>query len=419
MDPYDILGIRPNAGRDEIELAYKGRRSQYHPDRYAQSDEQTQAWATSKMQEVNSAYRLLSDPDQRAQVDRRKRADDDPPAPAPPPKAERPDVASVLLKPNWAWFHERVHARPDIPGKKLAGALESYAPEVWPEDVIVLLDDTVFGGAREGLLVTNEAIYCKQKLLPPKKLLIKHIRDVKPGPDGSVWINGDEFFDAYVIEHPAVTLFASRLSHAVGLPEAVRKEAPRSERRPAGAGAEKLLTLHRRSLAALKAELGSSAVGIDGLIDRQMRYLVRHFNDMEKMVREKFPDQRASAQIQTAEIMLVLFLMLHYYGFSKLQTDRTGKEFMQFHGISDVYREAFSDQFPRVFGSDFEGDEESLRAMPMVFYHRDGEGDVELEIPREEILLQMMTQMGIQKGEARNVMRQFEDMADAWLDEVA
>lgn len=149
MDPYDILGIRPNAGRDEIELAYKGRRSQYHPDRYAQSDEQTQAWATTKMQEVNTAYRLLSDPDQRAQVDRRKRADDDPPAPTPPPKAERPDVASVLLKPNWAWFHERVHARPDIPGKKLAGAIESYAPEVWPEDVIVLLDDTVFGGARE------------------------------------------------------------------------------------------------------------------------------------------------------------------------------------------------------------------------------------------------------------------------------
>jgi len=92
---------------------------------------------------------------------------------------------------------------------------------------------------------------------------------------------------------------------------------------------------------------------------------------------------------------------------------------MKSKGISEVTKEAFSDQFPRVFGSNLEGDEESLRAMPMVFYHRDGEGDVELEIPREEILLQMMTQMGIQKGEARNVMRQFEDMADAWLDEVA
>lgn len=48
MDPYGVLGIRPSAGRDEIELAYKGRRSQYHPDRYAQSDAETQAWATGK-----------------------------------------------------------------------------------------------------------------------------------------------------------------------------------------------------------------------------------------------------------------------------------------------------------------------------------------------------------------------------------
>ena len=54
--PYDVLGIRPNAGRDEIELAYKGRRSQYHPDRYAQADAETQAWANTCMQDVNAAY---------------------------------------------------------------------------------------------------------------------------------------------------------------------------------------------------------------------------------------------------------------------------------------------------------------------------------------------------------------------------
>ena len=56
---HDVLGIRPNAGREEIELAYKGRRSQYHPDRYAQSDQETQAWATACMQEVNAAYEAL------------------------------------------------------------------------------------------------------------------------------------------------------------------------------------------------------------------------------------------------------------------------------------------------------------------------------------------------------------------------
>lgn len=70
MDPYDILGIRPHAGREEIELAYKGRRSQYYPDRYGQSDVQTQAWATEGMQAVNHAYVILGAPDERARFDR-------------------------------------------------------------------------------------------------------------------------------------------------------------------------------------------------------------------------------------------------------------------------------------------------------------------------------------------------------------
>lgn len=59
MDPYEILGIRLSAGGEEIELAYRGRRSQYHPDRYTSSDAETLNWATSKMQEVNQAYAAL------------------------------------------------------------------------------------------------------------------------------------------------------------------------------------------------------------------------------------------------------------------------------------------------------------------------------------------------------------------------
>lgn len=78
-DYYEVLGIRPNAGSEEIELAYKGRRSQYHPDRYAQGDADTQAWATAKMQEVNEAYRALSDADQRAAHDRSRRSAAEPP----------------------------------------------------------------------------------------------------------------------------------------------------------------------------------------------------------------------------------------------------------------------------------------------------------------------------------------------------
>src|SRR5690606_8468176 len=89
MNPYDILGIRPNAGREEIELAYKGRRSQYHPDRYGQSDAQTQAWATGKMQELNQAYATLKDPEERDRFDnaRTNRASQAEPPPQAAPRS--------------------------------------------------------------------------------------------------------------------------------------------------------------------------------------------------------------------------------------------------------------------------------------------------------------------------------------------
>lgn len=213
---YEILGIRPSAGREEIELAYKGRRSQYHPDRYAQSDAETQSWATGKMQEVNEAYRVLASPALRAEFDQRRSSVSS--ARRQPEKGragtaqDAKHAASVLLKPEWEWFHEKVYARPNIPRKKLEGAIFSYASNVSPGSVLVLLDDTLFGGAKEGLLVTNDAIYCKQKFESPRRMALSSITEVEPGPGGRVIINEHEFFKADLIDHIAILTFSSRLS---------------------------------------------------------------------------------------------------------------------------------------------------------------------------------------------------------------
>lgn len=32
MNHYDVLGVRPTASNQEIDLAYRARRTQYHPD---------------------------------------------------------------------------------------------------------------------------------------------------------------------------------------------------------------------------------------------------------------------------------------------------------------------------------------------------------------------------------------------------
>lgn len=132
-DHYEVLGIRPSASLIEIELAYKGRRSQYHPDRYTEVDKDSVAWATAKMQAVNKAYSVLKDPEQRERFDR-SRAGSRPWA-EPEPEVRRPDPEptgqrSLRQALEGLDFRsgplERVFVAPHIPRKKLMGALDSY-----------------------------------------------------------------------------------------------------------------------------------------------------------------------------------------------------------------------------------------------------------------------------------------------------
>lgn len=53
-----------------------------------------------------------------------------------------------------------------IPATKLSNARRSMSVP-YPEDVIILFDDTVFGGSREGFLVTEKGVYAKSFLEEP------------------------------------------------------------------------------------------------------------------------------------------------------------------------------------------------------------------------------------------------------------
>lgn len=60
MSHYDTLGISKTASPEEIKKAYRKLASQHHPDKGGD---------TAKFQELEEAYRVLSDPQQRAQYD--------------------------------------------------------------------------------------------------------------------------------------------------------------------------------------------------------------------------------------------------------------------------------------------------------------------------------------------------------------
>lgn len=53
---------------------------------------------------------------------------------------------------------DKIFFKPNIPPKKLANAIKAYAPHVNEEDVYILADETFWGKADNGLLVTNTEI---------------------------------------------------------------------------------------------------------------------------------------------------------------------------------------------------------------------------------------------------------------------
>lgn len=62
-DPYKVLGVSPDATDDEIKQAYRRLAKKYHPDRNPGDAE-----AARKMQEVNSAYEQIKNPEKAQQT---------------------------------------------------------------------------------------------------------------------------------------------------------------------------------------------------------------------------------------------------------------------------------------------------------------------------------------------------------------
>jgi len=55
-NPYEILGIRTNATKDEIQAAYRQKVKQYHPDKVSHLGEELQKVANEKFIEIKNAY---------------------------------------------------------------------------------------------------------------------------------------------------------------------------------------------------------------------------------------------------------------------------------------------------------------------------------------------------------------------------
>lgn len=93
-------------------------------------------------------------------------------------KADSPSSALEEIQKSLEGFTDEHLFVGTIPPKKLKNAISTYAPQVSPEDVLLLYDGTVFGSAKDGLLLTAEAVYWRTGSSDPERLRYAEIRKV-------------------------------------------------------------------------------------------------------------------------------------------------------------------------------------------------------------------------------------------------
>jgi len=101
-----------------------------------------------------------------------------------------------------------------IPSKKLNIALRSYCNDLSSNEVIFFLDTTVFGGAKEGLIISTKGLYAKDFGADPERVLFSNIATIsyeKGKIVDTMLINGKKFMSSAGLNSNSFHLFFEKL----------------------------------------------------------------------------------------------------------------------------------------------------------------------------------------------------------------
>ena len=111
-----------------------------------------------------------------------------------------PSIEEIVEKHSRLIYDERVWFSPRIPAAKVQGAIGSYGPGVAAVDVLVLVDNTVWGGCANGMLVTREYLYARDIMGSPRTFKISEIKTANLIDDDELFVNGNQFVNLNITD---------------------------------------------------------------------------------------------------------------------------------------------------------------------------------------------------------------------------
>ena len=143
-------------------------------------------------------------------------------------------VYNAIMKFTEGNFRNRVFVAPDIPAKKLVNARGKYITR--DEPIVVLIDDTLFGSAKDGLAISENYVYAKGTLGDIKSVKISSIRSVSSQSNklGSldIYFGGNLFVTLSTIDKEDHDFVIGILKAAYAASKSVENSAPAKVKKP-------------------------------------------------------------------------------------------------------------------------------------------------------------------------------------------
>lgn len=135
-DPYERLGLEPEADTDAIRSTYRRLARQFHPDRFADAPPEDQRAAHERMQEINPAFAVLTNPAERRRFERHQRLRQvRDPADGRPTDNAGADAADTTEKAGGARFGTRSRTSRSRPAEDEAVRKRAWRSEPPPADL--------------------------------------------------------------------------------------------------------------------------------------------------------------------------------------------------------------------------------------------------------------------------------------------